>query len=131
MQIPHLQILGKTEDWSYTRKISHKSCDSVIIRSRVTAPLKKKNSRHVIYSAKITAFNVILTYIVCTQNISSPCTRLIFHWLVLRTCSKLLSHTHFWAWIGGRGKILTCHRCGPGMNTGVPGVESWCRYVAG
>ena len=22
MQIPHLQILDKTEDWSYTRKIS-------------------------------------------------------------------------------------------------------------
>ena len=39
MQIPHLQILGKTEDWSYTRKISHKSCDSVIVRSRMTAPL--------------------------------------------------------------------------------------------
>ena len=35
MQIPQLQILGKTEDWSYTRK----SCDSVIVRSRVTAPL--------------------------------------------------------------------------------------------
>ena len=40
MQIPDLQILGKTEDWSYTRKISHKSCDSVIVRSRVTAPLR-------------------------------------------------------------------------------------------
>ena len=38
MQIPHLQILGKTEDWPYTRKISHKSCDSVIVRSRATAP---------------------------------------------------------------------------------------------
>ena len=41
MQIPHLQILGKTEDWSYTRKISHKSCDAVIVRSRVTGPLVK------------------------------------------------------------------------------------------
>ena len=39
MQILHLQILGKTEEWSYTRKISHKSCDSVIVRSRMTAPL--------------------------------------------------------------------------------------------
>ena len=35
----HLQIVGIIEDWSYTRKISHKSCDSVIVRSRVTAPL--------------------------------------------------------------------------------------------
>ena len=93
MQMPHLQILGKTEDWSYIRKISHKSCDSVIVWSRVTAPkckynvckhvvakvviteqrdnsshvqmtvnkmrllLKKKNSRYVIYSVKITAFH--------------------------------------------------------------------------
>ena len=39
MQIPHLQILGKTEDWAYTRNISHKLCDSVIVRSRVTVPL--------------------------------------------------------------------------------------------
>ena len=34
MQIPHLQIVGKIEDWSYIRKISHKSCDSVIVRKR-------------------------------------------------------------------------------------------------
>ena len=34
----HLQIVGITGDWSYTRKISHKPCDSVIVRSRVTAP---------------------------------------------------------------------------------------------
>ena len=35
----HLKIVGMNEDWSYTCKISHKSCDSVIVRSRVTAPL--------------------------------------------------------------------------------------------
>ena len=31
----YLQLVGRTEDWSYTRNISHISCDSVIVRSRV------------------------------------------------------------------------------------------------
>ena len=32
MQKPHLQIVGKIEEWSYIRKIFHKSCDSVAER---------------------------------------------------------------------------------------------------
>ena len=38
MQIPHLQIVGKIEDWSYIRKISHKSYGSVRVAERLALP---------------------------------------------------------------------------------------------
>ena len=69
-------------------------------------------------------FIVILTYILCTQNISSTCTRLVFQWLLLRTCSKLLNHTNFGTLIGVKPSLVTTAArdripVSQGSNTGV------------
>ena len=121
-------IQSQEDSWLFSRRRrrTHQRENSSHVQATVnkTRIIEEEEFLHVIYSIKITAFHCH----VCTQNISSRCSKLVFHWLALRSCSKLLNHTHFGVWIGGRGKTLTCHRCGPGLNTGVPGIESWCRY---
>ena len=83
--------------------------------------LLKKNSRHVVYSVKITAFRCNFDlYFMYTKHLIDMHD---MHWLVLRACSKLLNHTNCGTLIGDRGKTRTCHNCGPGSNTGVPGIE--------
>ena len=84
--------------------------------------LKNKNSRHVIYSVKITAFHcnfdlyfMYTKHLIDMHEVSFPLADITY----ILSYSKLLNHTNCGTWIGGRGKTLTCHHCGPGSNTGV------------